>query len=266
MCLVIALSGVVPGAPLIVAANRDERYARPSVALAVLREHGPRVLGGQDQMAGGSWLAVNEHGVVAALTNQRLETPPDPAKRTRGDIPLAFTGYPTAAQAVQEVCASLVSSEYNPCWLLVGDSRELYSVDVTGGTRPRVTRLEPGMHVLENVPLGSDSAKAAQIAARVTAERAARANGGSGEAVQRSATGALATVLSQHDEAPGAAGRPDRSPACVHTADVGTRSTTIVTVPPVGPPILRVSDGPPCQAPLLAVAGLWEERRPAGLS
>ncbi len=256
----------MPGAPLIVAANRDERYARPSVVLTVLREHGPRVLGGRDQMAGGSWLAVNEHGVVAALTNQRLETPPDPAKRTRGDIPLAFTGYPTAAQAVREVCASLEPRQYNPCWLLVGDSRELYSVDITGGDRPAVTRLEPGMHVLENVPLGSESAKAAQIAARVIAERAARANGDSGEAAARAASGALATVLSQHDEAPGAPGRPDRSPACVHTADVGTRSTTIVTVPPAGPPILRVSDGPPCQAPLLEAAGLWEERRPAGLS
>ena len=60
----------VPGAPLIVAANRDELYERPSVAMTVLRQGGPRILGGRDELAGGTWLAVNEHAVVAALVNQ----------------------------------------------------------------------------------------------------------------------------------------------------------------------------------------------------
>ena len=54
----------VPGAPLIVAANRDELYERPSVAMTVLRQGGPRILGGRDELAGGT------HAVVAALVNQ----------------------------------------------------------------------------------------------------------------------------------------------------------------------------------------------------
>lgn len=265
MCLVIALSQVVPGIPLMLAANRDERYARQSVALAVLREHGPRVLGGYDRTEGGTWLAVNEHGVVVALTNQVLGAPLDPAKPTRGEIPLAFAAYPTAAQAVSGVCAGLDPRAYNPCWLLIGDQHELYSVDVTGGKRPAVRKLGPGMHVLENVPLGTASAKADHVAARVTAERTARVPGGAGEAGEQESIAALEAVLSLHDQVSGP-GRLERSPSCVHTADVGTRSAMIVTVPPAGPPRLRYSDGPPCQAPLLDATALWDERTPAGLS
>jgi uncharacterized protein with NRDE domain len=44
----------VPGAPLMVAANRDEFYERPSLAMTVLREHRPRILGGWDDLAGGA--------------------------------------------------------------------------------------------------------------------------------------------------------------------------------------------------------------------
>ena len=67
MCLLIALFQVVDDAPLIVAANRDEQFTRPAVTMTVLRERDPRVLGGRDELAGGTWLAVNEHGVVAEI-------------------------------------------------------------------------------------------------------------------------------------------------------------------------------------------------------
>ena len=87
MCLLIALSGVVPGAPLIVAANRDEFYRRPAVTMTTLRDADPRVLGGRDELAGGTWLAVNEHGVVAGLTNQPAPGGRDLTKRSRGELP-----------------------------------------------------------------------------------------------------------------------------------------------------------------------------------
>jgi uncharacterized protein with NRDE domain len=70
VCLLIALSGVLDGTPLLVAANRDELYARPAESITVLRDHGPRILGGRDLAAGGTWLAVNSRGVMAGLTNQ----------------------------------------------------------------------------------------------------------------------------------------------------------------------------------------------------
>jgi len=269
VCLLIALFAVVPGAPLIVAANRDERYARPAVTMTTLREAGPRVLGGRDEVAGGTWLAVNEHGVVAGLTNQPSPADPDASRRSRGELPLAFAAHRSAAGAVASVCAALDPADYNPCWLLVGDRDSLFSVGLAGGGRPAVDRLPPGLHVLENAPLAARSAKTAQVTRMVTQERAARA-GGSDLAGEDAATAgaALAAVLRDHRPALAGPGAPEAGPggrprppavsaACVHTAYYGTRSAMIVTVTTEGPPRLQVADGPPCQAPLLDQAGRW---------
>ena len=81
VCLLVLLFGVDPDAPLVVAANRDERLDRPAVAMTVLAEGGPRILGGRDNKAGGTWLAVNEYGVVAGLTNRPAPDGADPARR-----------------------------------------------------------------------------------------------------------------------------------------------------------------------------------------
>ncbi len=168
VCLLIALSGVVPGVPLLIAANRDEMYQRPTDPITVLRAAHPRILGGRDELAGGTWLAVNEHGVVAGLTNQPTGAR-DPAKRSRGELPLAFAAYPDAKTAVTEVCARLDPAAYNPCWMLVGDRQDLFSVDVSGGHRARVERLPAGRYVLENAPLGQASAKQRRVAGLVAA-------------------------------------------------------------------------------------------------
>ena len=91
----------------------------------------PRILGGRDELAGGTWLAVNSAGVLAGLTNQPSASR-DPAKRSRGELPLRFAAYQDAATAVAEVCGRLDLADYNPCWLLVGDRDTLFSIDLTG--------------------------------------------------------------------------------------------------------------------------------------
>jgi uncharacterized protein with NRDE domain len=271
VCLLIALFQVVDDAPLIIAANRDEQFARPAVTLTVLAagdDRHPRVLGGQDELAGGTWLAVNEHGVIAGLTNQPVASGRDPSKRSRGELPLAFTACRTAAEAVAAAAPRLDPSGYNPCWLLVGDRDTLFSVGFAGGTRPEVTRLRAGPHILENRPLGAPTAKAAQVTAMVAEERVRRAGGAPETAA--TAADALAAVLSDHrpaessppaaSPAPGATGRvrpAELSAACVHTPNYGTRSALIVTVPDSGPPRLRVADGPPCETPFQDVTSLW---------
>jgi hypothetical protein len=96
MCLLIVIHGVVPGMPLIVAANRDERRALddpddpPRGAAAELA-----ILGG-DEVGGGTWLATNEAGVVAGLTNRPLRDGPDTAKRS-AEAPSPSPGIPAAA-------------------------------------------------------------------------------------------------------------------------------------------------------------------------
>ncbi len=274
MCLLIALSGIVPGVPLLIAANRDELYQRPADPVTVLRGGPPRVLGGRDEVAGGTWLAVSEHGVVAGLTNQPTAAR-DPAKRSRGELPLAFTGYPDAKTAVTEVCARLDPSAYNPCWMLVGDRHALFSVDLSGGHRARVEELPPGRYVLENAPLRQPSAKQHRVAGLVSAvehgadeDRAVEDRALAGQAVEAG----LAGVLRDHQPAagpqPAGPGRPARpaelSAACVHTERYGTRSAMIVSVGLAGVPRVSMAAGPPCVTPLLDVTGMWAS--PAGQS
>jgi uncharacterized protein with NRDE domain len=281
VCLLIALFQVVDDAPLIIAANRDELFARPAVTMTVLRERDPRVLGGRDELAGGTWLAVNEHGVVAGLTNQPAPGGRDAGKRSRGELPLALAACRSAAEAVRDIVPELDPANYNPCWLLVGDRESLFSVGLARGRQPDVTRLGPGRHVLENRPFGTPTAKTAQVAAMVA--QAAEAAG------PAAAADALAGVLSDHRPAvdpqpassppaapapgapaPGAAGRarpPELSAACVHTPTYGTRSAMIITVPAGGAPRLRVADGPPCEVPFRDATSLWagarQDRDPA---
>ena len=262
MCLLIALSRTVPGTPLLVAANRDELYTRPAEAITVLRGEAPRILGGRDELAGGTWLAVNSAGVLAGLTNQPSASR-DPAKRSRGELPLLFAAYQDAATAVAEVCGRLDPADYNPCWLLVGDRDTLFSIDLTGGPRPVVQELPPGRYVLENAPLRRDSAKQQRVAGLVDAALAA-----AGEGAERAA---LATVLCDHEPAAGTlpplpSGLPrpaEISAACVHTGPYGTRSAMIVSVPADGLPQVRVAAGPPCRTPLLDQASLWTTAAPA---
>lgn len=260
MCLLIALSRVITDAPLIVAANRDERCDRPAVSMTVLREAGPRILGGRDELAGGTWLAVNEHGVVAGLTNQPSPAGRDLTKRSRGELPLAFAAWPSAAEAVERVIATLDPERYNPCWMLVGDRDALFSVGLTGGSSAEVERLPAGPYVLENAPLRAPSAKVDRVTGMLTAERelSGLTTGEIGDL--------LAAVLGDHTPAsatePGPGGRP-RPPAttaaCVHTEAYGTRSALIVTVPAVGQPRLRLADGAPCEVPWTDVTTLWDQ-------
>ena len=271
MCLLIALWQVVESAPLIVAANRDERYDRPATPMTVLHQAGPRILGGRDLAAGGTWLAVSEDGLVAGLTNRPAPQGRDPARRSRGELPIALARHGSAAAAADWAAAAVHPEDYNPCWMLAGDRESLRYLDLTAGPRPRVRALPPGIHVLENEPLGGESAKAAHVAGRtaqaVAAWRAAGTvpadpPGGPGPAAGPGGlAAALAAILRDHAPPPGlgAASRPAfTGAACVHSPLYGTRSAMIVTVPQSGRPRILVADGPPCQAPLLPAAAGWD--------
>ncbi len=286
MCLLIALFQVVPSAPLIVAANRDERYDRSAVPITTLREAQPQVLGGRDEVAGGTWLAVNEFGVVAGLTNVPSPQGRDTTKRSRGELPVALAAHQNAAAAVAWIRAAVDPSDYNPCWLLVGDRDSLCYVDLTGGRRPVAHQLPAGSYVLENAPLLPRSAKAAHVAGLMAAAGAGQrpiggggAAGAAGAADAIDAAGvsevreAMAAVLRDHSPGPASTGPASTGPAstgparlsaaCVHGNGYGTRSAMIVTVRTTGLPQVAVADGPSCQAPLLDAGHLWVRSDPA---
>jgi uncharacterized protein with NRDE domain len=258
MCLLIVLSSVLPDIPLVVVGNRDERFDRPAEPMTVLREAGPRTLGGRDLVAGGTWLAANEWGVVAGLTNRPLDAGADPMKRSRGELPLALTSHRSARAAVDAFVEHHRPSDYNPAWLLVGDRDALFGIDMTDSTRATVRELPPGIHILENRPLDEASAKVEHVRAQLAGVEKMTAT----EVIKR-----LETVVADH-QIPEAAHdtSQERVPlgtACVHTPESGTRWSGIVTVPTdcSAPPTFRYTEGPPCQAPFLDAAPLWSSAR-----
>ncbi|MCE6982441.1 hypothetical protein EI534_34845, partial [Pseudomonas frederiksbergensis] len=88
MCLIVFAWRPGHAQPLIVAANRDEFYARPSRVLGAW-EDAPGVYAGRDLEAGGTWLGVGPNGRFAALTNIRDPHQPQGA-RSRGELVAAF--------------------------------------------------------------------------------------------------------------------------------------------------------------------------------
>jgi len=251
MCLLVVAWHVDPTAPLLVAANRDERLDRPTTAATVLQGGSPRIVGGRDEEAGGTWLAVNERGLVAGLTNRPAPQGRDHSKRSRGELPLALAAHDDAEGAVEHFVRRFRPGDYNPSWLLVGDRRSLFYLDMTGDDEAEVRSLPPGVHILENNPIDAGSAKQRQVA-RLLPDPV------------RLDDGALATVLGDHsvpDDRPELPDGVDPAvfAACVHTDRYGTRSAAIVRVPDDrgSLPEVMVADGHPCTSPFLDVGSLW---------
>jgi hypothetical protein len=146
MCTVVLL--VRPGHawPLILAANRDELGDRPSDAPARHWPDRPEVVAGRDRLAGGSWLGVNDHGVVAAVLNRRGTLGPDPTKRSRGELVLEALDHADAVAAAQAL-ADLAPDSYRGFHLLVADNRDAYWLKNECG-RITVVELPPGFTML----------------------------------------------------------------------------------------------------------------------
>ncbi len=242
-----------------VGANRDEWLDRPARAMTVLQASAPRVLGGRDERAGGTWLAVNEHGVVCGLTNRPMAAGPDPTRLSRGRLPMVAARARTADEAADALAREVAAGSYNPAWLLVADRNALHylAVEPDGPTRPQA--LDPGIHVLENAALGVPSPKADQVRSAVS----------SAEAEGIPLWGSLPLLLRDHtvtgtpDDVPRFPDGRERMAAtlapCVHADGYGTRSSALVRVgtDPADLPEVLVADGAPCRAPFVDAGHLW---------
>jgi uncharacterized protein with NRDE domain len=144
MCLVAIYYRVAEDAPLVVGANREEQYARGGEPPQHL--HGPiRAVGGRDPVAGGTWLGVNERGVLVAVTNRPRSPTPD-RPRSRGLLVRDLLGCPTAAAAVEQATQALATRQYAGCNLLCADADR--AVVLLNADWLRVRPLPPGIHVL----------------------------------------------------------------------------------------------------------------------
>lgn len=147
MCLIIVGWQAHPEFPLVVAANRDEFYTRPT-ALADCWRDVPEIIAGRDLQAGGTWLGVTRHGRFAAVTNVR-EPGVVPGRLSRGELTRNFL---QSDQSASDYLAELEHSAYSGFNLLLSDGQALCYASNRG---PVHQRLEPGIYGLSNHLLDS---------------------------------------------------------------------------------------------------------------
>ena len=88
MCIIVFAIGQNPRFPLVLAANRDEFFRRPTATMDWWQpDSGQKILAGRDLESGGTWLAVSPDGQVAAVTNVR-EGSAEAGRCSRGELPL----------------------------------------------------------------------------------------------------------------------------------------------------------------------------------
>lgn len=118
MCLIAFAIGTDPARPLLLAANRDEFFERPTEPLhRWALPDGTGVVAGRDLRDGGTWLGVSEAGRVAMLTNVRSASP-GPGRRSRGEL---ATRWLQAAGRWEGLLERLDPGDYGGFNLVVGD-------------------------------------------------------------------------------------------------------------------------------------------------
>lgn len=148
MCLLLIAHLVSPRLPLVVAANRDEFYARPT-APAAFWEDAPQLLAGKDLVGGGTWLGVTRSGRFAALTNFRDPGAPRPRGTSRGHLVRDFLlGGFSAEEYLQQVDGR--AEDYAGYNLVAWDAGGLFWYS---NVRRQVERLPQGIYGISNAQL-----------------------------------------------------------------------------------------------------------------
>lgn len=223
MCLINFQFQDHPRYKLVIAANRDEFYKRPTEKAHFWNDD-PQILAGRDLMQMGTWLGVSTSGRIAALTNFRDPSLPDANKRSRGAIVRNFleTDMPPCL-----FLESINAEDYTGFNLVAGTADELFYYN---NIDQKASAIEAGIHGLSNHFLDTPWPKV--IKGKNYLERYLSEH----EKVQLPD---LFEILADADQA----AEPDLpdtgvgiefekilSPMFIKTADYGTRSSTVVLV------------------------------------
>jgi uncharacterized protein with NRDE domain len=142
MCILIVLRGLHASHPLLVAGNRDERLDRAASPPGLWIGARRRVLSPRDRVAGGTWLAVDERGAFAGITNA-AGVPPVPDAPSRGHLvhlALDQRDLDAGADAVAERVREHAHSGFQ---LVLGDARRVLVLRHARGELRRVEWTEP---------------------------------------------------------------------------------------------------------------------------
>lgn len=172
MCTIAFSYKQHPEFPLILAANRDEFYARPTRGMHWWEDQ-KFIFGGRDLKEGGSWMGMNKNGRFATLTNYRV-FPLKENTPSRGDLVRNFIDGDHSPAQYFEILQQ-TGADYNGFNLIFGNSNQLYYISnmhsainqgkkIPEGTllkqEPELGELRPGVYALSNALLQSPWPKA----------------------------------------------------------------------------------------------------------
>jgi len=158
MCTAVILRRPEHEWPLLIAANRDEMIDRPWLPPARHWPDRPETVGGQDTLSGGSWLGVNDHGVVVGVLNRTGTLGPVDGKRSRGELVLEALDHADASEAA-EAMGNIDPHAYRSFNLFIADDRDAYWLAARNGAMSvKVYPVPEGVSILTSQDLNTERA------------------------------------------------------------------------------------------------------------
>jgi len=225
MCLILFAFQAHRDYPLVMAANRDEAFARPAAA-AAFWDDAPQICAGRDLEKGGTWLGITCTGRIAAVTNYRDPAASRNAPLSRGTLVKDFLEGRTSADPYLRA-VSARGDRYNGFILIVGNLGQLGWYSNRG---PEIQSIAPGVHGLSNHLLNTPWPKI---------QRAKQAMASLLAANEATLTAGLFEVLADRTQAPdqelpdtGVGRQRERELSSVFVSGerYGTRASTLILV------------------------------------
>ncbi|MBV8119457.1 MAG: NRDE family protein [Alphaproteobacteria bacterium] len=163
MCTLVILRRPAHRWPVLIGANRDEMIDRRWQAPARHWPDRPEVVGGFDLLAGGSWLGVNDWGVVAAVLNRTGSLGPAPGRRSRGELVLEALDHADAVEAAQAL-SYLDPDAYRTFNLIIADEKDGFWLRHAGGRRVGVRPLKDGLSLIAAGDVDDPGSRRLQLA------------------------------------------------------------------------------------------------------
>jgi len=162
MCLIIVAWQYHPEYPLIVAANRDEYYDRPTAPAHIWKQPN-ELLAGRDLTGGGTWLGINNTGRFAAVTNYR-EGIQETQRRSRGELTTGFLNMrrSNSDMHINQYAQHCVNNgdQYHGFNLLLSESDQLV---YCSNRHPEIVPLPRGIYTLSNHLLDTPWPKSSHV-------------------------------------------------------------------------------------------------------
>ncbi len=246
MCSVVILRRPThPRWPLILAANRDELETRTALPPERHWPDRPEVTAGLDVSGGGSWLGINDTGVVAAVLNRQGTLGPQAGKRSRGELVLEALDHADADEAAGAL-AHLDPEAYRPFNLLVADGSDAFWIRHAGDGMVRSVALGDGVLMLTSREINDPASPRIRRYLPLFRQATPPDPDGGDWSDWRLL---LASTASE-------TGDP-RDAMCIRTeGPYGTVSSSLIALPPLATErvIWRYADGPPDMADFSEIA------------